>query len=86
MIKKGDKLVCIKNVYHYEYGHINFKKGSVYEIAGVCNDGVCNSYLIYTEDKTGASISFDKKSTVYNTNFISLAEWREQQINSILED
>ena len=77
VIEEG-KLICIKT---YILGErIENKKGEVYE------------YYI-TSDKEGIWVESEDgySSTLFNYNaineyFISMAEWRDKQINSILDD
>jgi hypothetical protein len=77
MIKKGDKLFCIKTIRHYATGEIRFNVGSSYEVVSR-RDG--DIWLI-PEDG-------DKECFITNerSDFLTLAEWRDKQINSILDE
>lgn len=78
MIKKGDKIICIND-----------------EAYAVNNGGGSESYLTknkqYTVINKGDNyitvINDNNKRNSYNINrFISMAEWREKQIKSVLDD
>jgi hypothetical protein len=101
MIKKGDKFVCIKDIYEPdEPGKpIAFFKGNMYKVINYddFDDITCISveenYYKFTES-TGMwfsgkfsipSVQQHFKRNIYDY-FITLAEWRNQQIDSILND
>ena len=77
MLKKGDKVLCIKDIHHYHTNAIRFKEGEWYEIKKIDNDCM---YLIPEDEKRECFVNLNTEK------FITLAEWREQQINSIFED
>ena len=77
MIKKG-KLICIKT---YILGErIENRKGEVYEYY-ITSDK--EGYWIESEDGYSSTLFEHYKIDEY---FITLAKWREKQINSILND
>jgi len=82
-MNKGDKLICIET-YIFRLTEY-FTQGKEYEILSVENK---NLYVIsngYT--KTGmwfGRSEFDNKH--FRKYFITLAEWREQQIKTILDE
>lgn len=67
MIKKGDKIVCIKD-YKFDHGFASgkFKKGNTYDYDGLTEMMLC-----------GVKI---------DDYFITLAEWRNNQIDLVLND
>jgi hypothetical protein len=76
MIKVGDIIVCINNVYHYYTKNIRFIKGNHYIVKKV----VSNEIMLTPEDGD------DDCYVTYRCyeNFMSLGQWREKQINDIL--
>ena len=93
--KKGDKLLCIKNLV-YAGDEFYFTSGKYYEISNAPISG--HEIFIQTIHKyvpiyRGLWFKTQKNehSSGYSFHFlvdyfISLAEWREQQINSILNE
>jgi hypothetical protein len=80
MIKTITQLVCVKDIYHYATGKLRFQKGKVYDVYKVNTD---ETLKLQPEDGDRlCEITLDKD---YNA-FLTLAEWREEQINSILEE
>jgi hypothetical protein len=93
MIKTGDKVICINDVDHYGQ---SLKKGSIYNIIYYAGNG----YEFYENgdfDKTpvffplGLRVNtfskYDELIFIQIRSYImSLAEWREEQIKSILDD
>jgi hypothetical protein len=94
--KVGDKLVCIKeHNYESSYGTHKHLKGNIYEVLNLRK--IDKLIYIKTEEKYakfpfsegiwftlgGKNFSARKKVSEY---FISIAEWRDKQINSILDD
>ena len=77
MIKEGDKVVCIDDKYDL-YPHLSFPltKYGIYEVNMTSNMG------------ENIKIKNDNNDFLYYSasRFITLAEYREQQINSILND
>lgn len=80
MIKAGDKVVCIKST--NLNNHENFIKGNIYEIyqANIYQANITDVHIYI---KPGGVKFFINNFDKY---FITLAEWREQQINSILDE
>ena len=69
------KIICINNI-----GEYSLTKDKVYE----CNDDMWNSC-----DRFGYISVIDENGIDYvyrKTRFITIAEWREQQIKSVLDD
>jgi hypothetical protein len=85
-MNKGDKVICIKD---WSFDEQEYKKDIIYEI-----DDTNKTYGIYikgenyiSRDEYGYWFCF--KKDYYNNfpdYFITLAEWRQQQINSILDE
>ena len=78
MIKKGDELICIKNITHYTTGAIRFIEGKYYEVMDI-RDG--EIWLIPEDEDRKCYIGGDRTD-----RFLTLAEWRDKQINSILDE
>lgn len=76
------KVICIKN-YSDEYGSI--EEGKIYQIVklGRWKD---RYYPILGEDSEGLIYGPAILDTEINNYFTPLADWREQQIDSILND
>jgi len=76
------KVICIKN-YANEYGSI--EEGKIYEIvkSGRWKD---RYYVILGENLAGLIYGPAILDTEINNYFITTSDWREQQINSILND
>ena len=71
------KLLCIKTFIIGEV--IENKKGKIYDFYDTSDT---KGYWVDSEDGYSATL-FDGNLSEY---FITLAEWREQQINSILDE
>ena len=86
MIKVGDKVVCINNSYIHA-GKLKFfsniKPGNVYEIQPVNTKYfkyiAIAGYAFNLEEHDGSQ-------WWYKDHFITLAEWREQQIKVVLNE
>jgi len=77
-MNKGDKVICIKDLFINEFSTFTIlTKGNLYEIEDVYN----KTFWVMTNDRLRA---FNVES--FSKYFITLAEWREQQINSILDE
>ena len=86
MIKEGDKLICIEDIWHYSNEYINFIKGKAYKIHRVGENIDAGRYYTSTENGVEATLCFnDTESSCYTENFVTLAEWRNLQIDSILD-
>ena len=94
MIKKGDKVFCIKEQ-EYIFGgnrkHTHLR-GNIYE---VLNIRVSDKLLYiqtqenYNDSIDGLWFSLDDNNhnrKIFSDYFITLAEWRDKQIDSILKD
>jgi hypothetical protein len=82
MIKPGDKVICIKDII-YSDNTFYFKNQS-YEVTKVTE-----RYIDLKNGEIRIGFYLDipiEEWRKFSEHFISLAEWREQQINSILED
>jgi hypothetical protein len=79
MINKGDKLICIKDISHYATGNIRFRKGKSYEIKKSNEDGI---FLTPEDGDRDCTITLQERTE----EFLTIAEWRERQINSILDE
>ena len=83
MIKAGDKVICINSY----YDEINFMTEIPCEIGDIC---IVDEIRKHSYDGTIYSIvlfgdwTFDKN--IFSKYFIPIAEWREQQIKSVLDD
>jgi hypothetical protein len=79
MIKKGDEVVCIKSFFDIYLANeiyvIDDKSGNDLFIAEI------NHYGRY-----GFSIDYSSISLLFEEYFMTLAEWREQQMKDILKD
>lgn len=78
MIKEGDKVICINDEsYAINSGNDSesfLTKNKQYRVTGIGHNHIV---VINNADKR----------TAYNLDrFISIAEWREQQIKSVLDD
>lgn len=90
MIKVGDKLLCIKNTYNHN-GELRHQKDKIYKVDtiglayGPGKDFI-NLYVCCELDFYGKS--FTTKSNGDRTylfeHFILLADWRDNQIDKIL--
>ena len=99
MIKKGDKVICIKDhTYHGELTIRSFSVGKQYEILTIeklKESEIVKSYYIEADmtnpDDFNSGLRFMCEKEVgaakcFKDYFITLAEWRQQQIDKILED
>jgi hypothetical protein len=79
MIKTGDKIICIEDSFlPIKYSYVRFlTKGNLYEVEDVYD----NTFWVKTDDVLRVF-----KIVNFKNYFITLAEWREKQINSILDD
>jgi hypothetical protein len=81
-MNKGDKVVCIKT---YIFGLTEYyTQGKEYKILSV---GTKNLYVIsnvYTNGTWFGRNEVDNKH--FRKYFITLAEWREQQIKSVIDE
>ena len=74
--------LCIENYFNPYTFHIMFKKGEIYQTS-FRYDYMANG--IYIKRKNSAfDVRFDEEDI--GKYFIPLAEWREQQIKSVLDD
>ena len=74
--------LCIENYFNPYKFDIIFKKGEIYQTS-FRHDYMVNG--IYIKRKNSIfDVRFDEKNI--GKYFISLAEWREQQIKSVLDD
>jgi hypothetical protein len=78
MIKKGDKLFCIKTIRHYATGEIRFNVGSCYDVMDNRGGEI---WLIPEDEDRECYIHGDRTN-----RFLTLAEWRDKQINTILDE
>ena len=79
MIKAGDKVICIKTDI---YGELPCEVGGIYVVDDIRTrsyDGKIISIVIFTDYLFDDINNFIKY-------FIPIAEWREQQIKSVLDD
>jgi hypothetical protein len=83
MIKKGDKLLCLKTVEHYITGKIRFREGEFYKIIRKAGN---NLDLMPEDGDDTCVVSLVKGDTYFSENFITMAQWRDLQIDSILND
>ena len=91
-IKKGDKVICIKDyIFEGKYTIKSYSIGKQYEIVKVENDG--ESYYveadmsIHDDLNCGLRFYYEKEignSKCFKNFFVTLAEWRDRQIDSIL--
>ena len=100
MIKNGDKVICIKDAYYVEkptgMKELLYKCGEIYEINYIAiNDSHIyfngSSYIFISRNDKDASTGFYLDNKIekwykFSDYFITLAEWREKQINSILDE
>ena len=93
MIKEGDKIICIKTLYNKKYhksmdnNRIIFHKGDVLYIEASppvyhFRNKDLSIYATFDDSSNDTLWSLDEIRDYYMT----MAEWREQQINSILDD
>ena len=96
MIKEGDKVVCMQeHIYHKNNTIITHKKGGIYNV--FIHDSSDNTMYITSEEGHDSGLwfsseylpetpPFPKDIPYVHDHFITLAEWRDRQINSILND
>lgn len=91
-MKKGTKLVCIKNDELKEYDVILGKKfslviGDVYTyIDRTMGDDVIGREMEKSRELVGFFSTGRKSKPSSEYYFTTLSEWREEQLNSILDD
>ena len=96
-IKQGDKVVCIKEHIHYRTNGtsipLTHKIGNFYDVKAYDPSDetlYISAEEYYSDDEHG--LWFNLKSSANNDRdyfynyFITLAEWRDRQIDSIFED
>ena len=94
MIKKGDKVICIKDAYYLDIEdptcglELFYKLGEIYEVNNVFKR---NSYVDIKRNDNNSSTGFYLDDPIeewykFSDYFMTLAEWRNKQIDSILED
>ena len=82
-LKKDDKIICITNYSVLDEGFLyEYKQGDVWVILSVLKD-INNRYPIKAISESGVVNNFGASEM---KNFITLAEWRDKQIDWILED
>jgi hypothetical protein len=95
MIKTGDKVVCIKDAEYYLDEHnpditeILYKYGEIYTIRVANFNDIF--YINVKRNDKDSNTSFYLEEPIDEWNkfsdyFITLAEWRDKQINSILDE
>jgi hypothetical protein len=93
-MNKGDKVICIKT---YIFGLTEYyTQGKEYEILSVGTKTLCNKIAVrpYVKSNLYGGMRFSRVGVsiadVDNRNlveyFITLAEWREQQIKSVIDE
>jgi hypothetical protein len=77
MIKEGDKVICINNVYEEQglLAEIPCEIGDIIEVSFVNHEHM----MVYILDV------WDFNINTFLKYFITLSEWREQQMKSILD-
>jgi hypothetical protein len=78
----GTKLICIKS--YFDGFNTRFAEGKEYLVSYRNPHMAKLVYVNKTENMHGWDVSFTEEDFV--KHFITMAEWRERQINSILED
>jgi hypothetical protein len=76
------KVICIKDSNGFSLPHYSIKKGEFYSCKESTRYKNCYQVNIVSDD-------FEDMLYIglfYKSNFLTLAEWREQQINSILDE
>jgi len=92
MIKEGDSVICIKEFDIKGFIYLTLHK--VYTVSKIKYWSIKHhfypNYRIFIKDNVDAEWVFESDKLemllFFKDYFITLAEWREQQINSILED
>jgi hypothetical protein len=87
MINVGDKVICLKD--YVVYGFLSkhtYKENKIYEV--LTSEIGVSQYRIFINDEENAGLWFDliTNKDFYSKYFITLAEWREQQIKIVLDD
>ena len=82
-MNKGDKLLCTKDIFNPINGKQRFYSGKWYEIVKL--DQYCSDTIyLYPDDGDGICyLTLDDRRI---ENFVTLSEWRDLQINLILEN
>ena len=84
MIKEGDKVICINDFECLGYrSTLYYKEGKIYEIKRIDTKVV---YIISDDGADGVWFRIIKDGIKFGDSFILLAEYREQQMKSILDD
>ena len=83
-MNKGDKIICANS---YEVGGFSYKEGDIWQIVDA-NAGIyCPIKAIPTSFKGDSKGTLSHRfSLLEMKNWITLAEWRDLQIDKILED
>jgi hypothetical protein len=84
MIKAGDKVLCIKDIFSVRTGNQRFHSGKWYEIVRCESFNSEDRFYLYPDDGDYACVVRLNAERI--ENFVTLAEWRDLQINKILED
>ena len=86
MIKEGSYILCIEDILHFSNRFFTFIKGKSYKIHKVEENEEGTFYYTYDENGVEITLRFDEEeSPFYSENFITLAEWRNIQIELILD-
>ena len=90
MIKEGDTVFCVKS---FSTIGQKFYRGKAYEINSYSESyGIIEFYILgEIANKSGGGYWFRLNGKIVHNNkfsdyFMTLAEWRERQIDSILDD
>lgn len=82
VIKEGNQLICRQDVID-PFGNIVFQEGFGYQIKEIVGNGI--SIYDLQNYEWHFTTKEDDPAYVWNT-FIPLTEWRDKQIDSILEN
>ena len=83
-MNKGDKVLCIENIFSVRTGKQRFHSGRWYEIVRYERFNSEDRIYLYPDDGDDACVvTFDQERI---KKFLTLAEWRDLQIDKILED
>jgi hypothetical protein len=88
-MNKGDKVICIKD---FDVSNQKFIKGKVYQIKRIDKYSCYIAGEIYINDRNFGYrlfyFKYERKSwhKMFSEYFITLAEWRDKQINLILDE
>jgi hypothetical protein len=91
-MNKGDKVVCIKDFSLYDQ---KFIKGKLYQITQIYTELPCcyiSGEIYHNNLNFGYTFHFETENNKPNFNkkfseyFITLAEWRDKQIDKILDE